>query len=180
MIESLREKNNSKNARNKAQYEKQKAILIEKINQGKIKTIPESIIKGYKKFIDDEDVWYELIKKHNTERFLPARFQAELLPDNMIASVKVMLEAVRYYGLNLRYADDSVRDNEVVVLAAVKNDGLALQYASHRLQENENIFIPALEENEDAHKFIHITRENAFELATILTKYSEGDYQVSK
>lgn len=59
--------------------------------------------------------------------------------------LRVVLAAVKQYGLALQYASPDLQNNEEVVNAAIEENGHAFQFASPRLQNDEDFVEEAIE-----------------------------------
>lgn len=79
----------------------------------------------------------------------------------------ITLNIVRVDGMQLAFAPQDLRDNEVVVRAAVRQNGLALQFASPRLRADRGTVFEAVRRNGLALRFA------APELLTAMDPYME-------
>ncbi|CAB9513276.1 expressed unknown protein [Seminavis robusta] len=70
--------------------------------------------------------------------------------DKIRANRRVVRQAVRHYGYQLRYAAQELQDDKGIVMDAVRQDGTALLYASTRLQQDAEVVMVAVQQNAKA------------------------------
>jgi hypothetical protein len=81
------------------------------------------------------------------------------------ADREVVLTAIHQTGEALRYADPTLQDDVVIVRTAVRNRGLALQHASPRLQNLGEVVLAAVVESGFALQFASTERQRDREIA---------------
>ena len=69
---------------------------------------------------------------------------AEHIYPEIKSDEKIILNAVKQYGLALQFAAPELQDKEEIVLTAIKQDGLALKFASPRLRAQRDIVLEAV------------------------------------
>lgn len=81
----------------------------------------------------------------------------------------VVLTAVKYHGLSLRYASDELKSNKELVLAAVMRNGESIQYASEALQNDKDIALATVTNNGDSLRFLsmQLRRDKSIILAAV-------------
>jgi hypothetical protein len=75
---------------------------------------------------------------------LPKGFTLENSPSSLRGNKPVVLQAVKGFGKDLRYASKQLQDDREVVLEAVKQYGKAFKFASPRLKGDREIVTTAI------------------------------------
>lgn len=72
----------------------------------------------------------------------------------LLSDLEFARSAVEMKGLNLKYLDKSVRNDEEVVSLAVKNDHKAFEYASERIKTNKEVIIKLIKSNVEVYMIL--------------------------
>ncbi|MBA3723011.1 MAG: DUF4116 domain-containing protein [Parachlamydiaceae bacterium] len=95
-----------------------------------------------------------LLKAFSTSKTKKSNSGFERAVANHRTNRKVILEAVKFDGLLLKFASNLLKNDVEIVMNAVKNKGLALDYVTEDIAGYKAIAIEALRQDSDAVKFI--------------------------
>ena len=78
----------------------------------------------------------------------------EFASKNVKLKDSVVLKIIEHNGANFEFVPEKFKDNFCIVMSAVRNFGYAIMYASKNLQLDPDIKTAAINQNNNATKFI--------------------------
>ena len=104
-----------------------------------------------------------------------ARLNIEVVPEGLMTTDALVLDAMKEDGRNLRFLAATLRNDRDVVLAAVEQDGYALQSAPESLRNDRSVVLAVLQQTGRTLQFASESLRD--DRAIILTAVQQNGYE---